>query len=347
MRSFTDPQSLKHRLAHLEHLRVAVIGDLILDEYLMGRVDRISPEAPVPVVNLERRTVRPGGAANVALNLQALGIQTHLYGVVGTDAHGWELQALLQAQEIHTQGIVALEDRPTTVKTRVVSRRQQIVRLDREDPSPVPPEHLTPLFQSLEELRPDAVILEDYNKGLLHAGTLPRLRELLGSTWVAVDPKEENLDFYHQVHLLKPNRRELEHLVGQRLQGAPQVQRAAHQVYRQLQPRHLVVTLGEEGMWLVTRAMEAHVPALPVEVYDVTGAGDTAIAFLTVGFLMGLSPVEATALATLAAGLKVQKFGAARVTLDELFQALDRHWHSLIENIQTFQGGSDDEVSEG
>lgn len=346
MRSFTEPETLKERLQHLDRFRVAVVGDLILDEYLVGRVDRISPEAPVPVVNLERRTVRPGGAANVALNLRAIGVQTALFGVVGTDAQGWELQALLQAEEVGTQGIVALEDRPTTVKTRVVSRRQQIVRLDREDPSPVPPQALDRMFQALRDWHPDAVILEDYNKGLLNAETLPRLRDLLNPVWVAVDPKEENLEFYRGVHLLKPNRRELEHLAGRRLSHLSQVQQAAREVYRRLAPEHLVVTLGEEGMWLVAPHLEAHVPALPVEVYDVTGAGDTAIAFLTVGFLLGLDPVEATALACLAAGLKVQKFGAARIPLEELLAALDRHWTPLLENTQIHQGGND-EVSEG
>ncbi len=346
MRSFIDAEGLKARFQQLSRLRVAVIGDLILDEYLMGRVDRISPEAPVPVVNLERRILRPGGAANVALNLQALGIQTSLYGVVGTDAQGWELKALLQAEGVDTEGVLALEDRPTTVKTRVVSRRQQIVRLDREDATPVPPAFLDPLFRKLAERHPEAAILEDYNKGLFHAGTLPRFRELLNPVWVAVDPKEENLEFYRDVQLLKPNRRELETLAGRRLRSLDQVQGAAREVYRAYRPRHLVVTLGEEGMWLVAPGLEAHVPALPVEVYDVTGAGDTAIAFLTVGFLLGLNPVEATALACLAAGLKVQKFGAARVRLEELLQAVDHHWNALLENTQIHQGGND-EVSEG
>ncbi len=338
----TDADWVIDRLRQVPRLTLGVVGDLILDEYLFGDVRRISPEAPVPIVEIQDRTIRPGGAANVALNLKALGAEVYLFGVIGDDPAGYELKAALREENIHLEGLLTDPSRPTTVKTRVVSQNQQMIRLDKEDPSPLSSPITHQLLEALThaEVDLDALIIQDYNKGTLTPPLIEGILRQKGRWFLAVDPKKENFFRYQGVHLLKPNLREAREALGAVGETAS-VTKLADVIMEQLAPEVLVITLGKEGMALYTPEDAYHIPARSVEVYDVTGAGDTAIAFLVLGFLIGLPPESAGLLASLAAGIEIQKFGAAQVSLEELIPVIQEEWQDLAQKIRIHhkQGG--------
>jgi D-glycero-beta-D-manno-heptose-7-phosphate kinase len=296
--------------------RVLVVGDVMLDRYWFGEVSRISPEAPVPVVKVERIEERPGGAANVARNCAALGAEVALLSVVGADEAGQALARLLAASDIDAS---LHEDAQlnTTVKLRVIGRQQQLLRIDFEN-SPaheVLQAKLAEFSQRLADC--DVVILSDYGKGgLTHIGDMIRLARAAGKP-VLVDPKGDDYQRYAGVSVITPNRAELREVVGRWRDEADLLQRA-EKLRTELGIGALLLTRSEEGMSLFTAAGVEHEPALAREVYDVSGAGDTVIATQAVMMAAGADPVTAMKLANRAAGVVVGKLGTATCTLDEL-----------------------------
>jgi len=300
---------------------VIVVGDVMLDEYWFGPTARISPEAPVPVVQVTESQSRPGGAANVAANLASLGARTVLCGIVGDDANGRNLAALLANRGIRVDFATAAS-RPTITKLRVLSRNQQLIRLDTEDR--YLPEDAAGLGALLEpHLAAAAVcILSDYAKGTLHDVPALIARCRAAATPVLVDPKGSDFERYRGATVLTPNLAEFEAVVGPAADEDELISKA-EALRASLDVRCLLVTLGERGMLLLAEQCEpVLLPARAREVFDVTGAGDTVIATLAAGIGAGMDIVDAAALANLAAGLVVRKIGVASVTTSELQLAL-------------------------
>lgn len=301
--------------------RILVVGDVMLDRYWFGDVSRISPEAPVPVVKVERSEERPGGAANVARNCAALGAQVSLLSVVGDDEAGSVLKRQMEeggiAASLHRDGAIS-----TTVKLRVIGRQQQLLRIDFE----TTPSHevLQAKLAEFEKRLPecDAVILSDYGKGgLTHIGEMIRLARTAGKK-VLVDPKGDDYARYTGATVLTPNRAELREVVG-RWSDDAQLEEKAQQLRRTLGLEALLVTRSEEGMTLYRDQAVVHQPAQAREVFDVSGAGDTVIATLAAMLATGSPWADAVEVANLAGGIVVGKLGTAVVSRDELVAALN------------------------
>lgn len=313
-------ESLSDLLEGLDELEVAVVGDVMLDRFVHGRVDRISPEAPVPVVHVEGEEERLGGAANVALNVAALGARTSLFGVIG---EGEAADALLDGLGRTTTEphLLRIAGRPTTLKTRILGGTQQITRIDRETREPLAPDQSRRFLDSLRERGPfDAVIVSDYHKGVISPELMALLREWFAEgTVVVVDPKRADFDFYRGVTCLTPNARE----AAQATQHLVVDDRSAAEVGRRLreslQLECLLLTRGEQGMTVVERDAEVtHLPADATEVFDVTGAGDTVIATFATLLAAGVGEVDAARVANLAAGQVVRELGTAVVDAGRL-----------------------------
>jgi D-beta-D-heptose 7-phosphate kinase/D-beta-D-heptose 1-phosphate adenosyltransferase len=304
-------------------VRILVIGDLMLDRYIIGSVDRISPEAPVPVVRVEKESIALGGAGNVAANVVALGAACDVVGCVGEDQEGFTLLQRLKELGVGTEGVASIPGRPTTVKTRIMARHQHVTRVDREDPSDVPAEWVDALMERVGGLLPEAqgVALEDYNKGVL-------LPSVIGGTIRAgraqgvplvVDPKRLRFFEYRGATVFKPNARELEDALGDHIRADDPDWMET--VRARLGVENLLLTLGERGMALQS-AQEGYlrVPTVARDVYDVSGAGDTVTAVMSVGLALGASPLEAAILANHAAAVEVGKAGVATVSPKEILR---------------------------
>jgi len=305
--------------------RVAVIGDAMLDVYLRGDVERISPEAPVPVVRVRDRRHALGGAANVAQNVRAVGAAVDLIAAIGDDAGGRQLCGMLTAIDAETASLVTVE-RPTTTKTRIVARSQQVVRVDEEEDADLDGQEVARLLGVVTAAvaDADALVFEDYNKGVL----VPRVIEAAmaaaraKSIPIVVDPKYRNFFLYRGATIFKPNRRELEAALGADVDlDHPE---ALPATLARLGVDHLLLTLGERGMALVSAGgVVKRVPTVAREVYDVVGAGDTVTAYLALVLAAGGSATEAAIIANYAAGVEVGKLGAATVSPDEVIEAYD------------------------
>lgn len=306
--------------------RILALGDVMLDEFIFGRVRRISPEAPVPVVEVSRQTLALGGAGNVVSNLVALGASPVPVGIVGEDADADRLRAAFEKLGVPTACLITDGSRPTTLKTRIIAHNQQVVRADRESraaASEAIEDRLIAAFQQQLETA-DAVVVSDYNKGLLTPRVLAqtlaaaRQRDLV----VCLDPKLRNLAAYQPVTVITPNHQEASEATGIEIDDEASLLAAGRQILDSLACRAALITRGEEGMTLFAAREEGgavtHIPAAAREVYDVTGAGDTVIATLTLALSSGASIVEAAVLANHAAGVVVGKLGTATVTRDEL-----------------------------
>lgn len=300
--------------------RIAVLGDAMLDVYLRGDVDRISPEAPVPVVRVRDRTEALGGAANVAQNVAAIGAQVELVAAIGRDRSGERVRTLLAALGADARGLVEI-DRPTTTKTRVVARGQQVVRVDEEVDADLHGPEVDALLLAARRAidDADALVIEDYNKGVL---TETIIREAIQvararAIPIIVDPKYRNFFAYAGATMFKPNRRELEAALGAAVDlDHPE---ALPAVLQRLGAERLLLTLSERGMALIDPDGTIHrIPTTAREVFDVVGAGDTVTAYLAAMLAGGATPVEAAIIANDAAGIQVGKAGAATVTPDEL-----------------------------
>jgi rfaE bifunctional protein kinase chain/domain len=326
------PRSLpRERLVSLletaAHRRVAVIGDAMLDVYLRGDVERISPEAPVPVVRVRDRRFALGGAGNVAQNVRAVGARCDLVAAIGDDSGGRQLCAMLGAIDAGLDSLVTV-DRPTTTKTRIVARSQQVVRVDEEDDGDLDGDEVERLLVVVRAAvaASDAVVLEDYNKGVLVARVIDAAIHAARDKGVpiVVDPKYRNFFHYRGATIFKPNRRELEAALGAEVDlEHPE---ALPATFARLGVEHLLLTLGEHGMALISAGGEIdRVPTAAREVYDVVGAGDTVTAYLALVLAAGGSAREAAIVANFAAGVEVGKLGAATVSADEVVEAYDAY----------------------
>ncbi len=303
-------------------VRLLVVGDVMLDEYLWGDVERVSPEAPVPVVHVTRESTALGGAGNVVRNAAAMGATCLFCGVVGDDRAGDRVIDLLKDLGVDVQGVVRVEDRPTTRKTRVEARSQQMLRFDRETDEPIGRAASRRLLRAVEAALPgsDGLVLEDYGKGLLHKTVLRGLMKRAADAGlpVTVDPKEHVASF-RGADLVKPNQREVEQLTGIRIRSRDDLGRAVAKLRRSLGGSHVIVTRGADGMTVFEGELSpVDVPIAHSEVYDVQGAGDTSIAALTLARLAGGSLLEAAVIANAAAGVVVGKVGTATATPDEI-----------------------------
>jgi D-beta-D-heptose 7-phosphate kinase/D-beta-D-heptose 1-phosphate adenosyltransferase len=307
-------------------MHVWVVGDLMLDEYVMGAVERISPEAPVPVVRVRDTEHRLGGAANVARQVAALGAEVSLAGVIGDDAAGEDFLRLCGASNINTRAVIRLPERRTTRKLRVLGHSQQLLRLDWEDLKPCAPQATVRMVSKLADgRRPDAIILSDYAKGVLTPETIASVTALRGSGPVVVDPKHRDFTRYRGATTITPNLRELEAAAAQALDpdDTEAIAAAARLLAQAAGLEAMVVTLGDRGMLVVpVEGSNIAVPAIKRAVYDVTGAGDTAISVLTLSLAAGASLAEAAQLANAAAGVSVGQIGAVAVDAGSIRNAL-------------------------
>jgi rfaE bifunctional protein kinase chain/domain len=298
-----------------------VVGDLMLDRYLTGTVDRISPEAPVPVVRVEAERWALGGAGNVAANVRALGAECDVVGGIGRDPEGNLLRDRLEELGAGVTGLVELRGRPTTVKTRIMARHQHVTRIDLEDASDVSPSHAEELEGAVRRLAPSssAIVLEDYNKGVLVSSVI-RAALSAGkdsSIPTVVDPKRLRFFDFRAADVFKPNARELEDALGERLR--PDDPDWMDQVRRRLACQTLLLTLGEAGMAVCAEEGGfLRIPTVAREVYDVSGAGDTVTAVMAVILAAGGTPLESAILANYAAAVEVGKAGVATVSPQEI-----------------------------
>jgi D-beta-D-heptose 7-phosphate kinase/D-beta-D-heptose 1-phosphate adenosyltransferase len=327
----TDSEIL-HRLSSL---RILVIGDVMLDHYIVGDALRISPEAPVPVVRVDDEFHRAGGAANVAMNLAGLGVATRLFGVTGDDEAGRRLHGILEASGVRLEDWGRSTQAPTIVKSRIVARNQQVCRIDREasrehySVGTLDPGMRTLLAEAVDSS--DAVILSDYAKGMIKQPLIGTVIEMAAKrgVLVAADPKPSQPLSYRGIGLLTPNRQEAVRMAGLEdfdLRDTVPLEEVCRLVHERHAPEILAVTLGPEGMALSENGMiTGRFPAAVREVFDISGAGDTVIATLTAALAAGAVPVEAARLANRAAGLVVSKFGTAPVNLDALASECPEH----------------------
>jgi D-beta-D-heptose 7-phosphate kinase/D-beta-D-heptose 1-phosphate adenosyltransferase len=311
-------------LAAIRELKILVIGDLMLDHYIWGDVHRISPEAPVPVVNASRESHTAGGAANVALNLASLGVAARVAGSLGEDAAGNKLLGLLGAAGVDTSLCLTAPPRPTIVKTRVIVRNQQLCRIDHEAAASLYSIEASPALLSAIEAS-DAIIVSDYAKGVISQSTLNAILDHAKrhGKIIAIDPKPSSQLKFEGASLITPNRHEALELAGLaeprigELYPLEQVCRVVHERYS---PELLVITLGADGMAICREGKVKQIlPTRARQVFDVSGAGDTVIAILTIALASGATPEQAAMLANLAAGVVVSQIGTATTTLEDLF----------------------------
>lgn len=317
-------------LSAAPRVRVLVVGDVMLDQFIWGSVSRISPEAPVPVLDFTRESFMPGGAANVARNLVSLGTPAELFGAIGQDYAARNLVALLAEQKIGCAGLVRSAARHTSVKTRIVAHQQQVVRVDRETRGGLDGRTTAGLLVGFRRqiARADAVIIGDYGKGVVTQTLLDEIRKICRErgVWMSLDPKPVHRLNLEGLSLITPNRKEafeLANLPDETKTANPladtNLMLVGERLLAELHPALLLITLGELGMLLCQRGQKPfHIPTVAQEVFDVSGAGDTVIATFTLAVAAGASPVEAALLSNHAAGIVVGKVGTATTTPEEL-----------------------------
>lgn len=321
-----DRNTASEFLGRCQGKLIAVIGDVMLDRYFWGAVSRVSPEAPVPVIDVERETSHLGGAANVALNLKSLGCKPLLCGIAGNDNSGAILRSIILQNGLPDEGIITLDTRPTTVKTRIIGNNQHIARLDRERRDDISRNEVRQLMEVLISQKDIAgIIIEDYNKGVISANlindTLQFAQER--NIPVFVDPKHRNFFDFRNVTCFKPNRKEAQEALGFALKTDDDVRRAGAILLERLQCENALITLGERGMALFERNGNADfVPTRARHIADVSGAGDTTIAVLAATYVGGASIRQAVRLANVAAGLVCEEPGIVTIQTSRLLDAL-------------------------
>jgi rfaE bifunctional protein kinase chain/domain len=321
-----------HLINRMKTSRVAVVGDIMLDRYLFGDTERLSPEAPVPVVTVREREAKLGGAANVAANVAAMGAKCLLVGPVGDDGDGAAIRQELAVSRLEDRYVLTVAGRPTTSKTRIIARSQQIVRIDDEVDTLVEGADLNRLIAAAREALADAdaLLLEDYNKGALPPALILAVMEVAKRRGipVVVDPKYRQFFEYSGATVFKPNRRELESALG----AAVDLQNgnALPEVLSRLKVDNLLVTLGADGMVLVTKdGTLTQIPSIARQIYDVSGAGDTVTAWLGTALAAGASVREAAQLANYAAGVEVGKPGVATVSPEEVLAVHEERFDQI------------------
>jgi len=316
-----ESKKVRQIIKNFKDKRVLVLGDLMLDKYIWGNVIRISPEAPVPVVEVNKDTSCLGGAGNASHNLKSLGAFPLLVGVVGNDAEGqW-----IKENVTDNRGIIADDNRPTIVKTRIIAHQQQVVRVDLEKKTAISSMIEEQLFNFIREETYDGILISDYNKGTLTKSLMSKVLSYSQEKRIPVfvDPKFENFFLFSPVTLIAPNHFEAEKIVQHDCWTDSEVERAGQKILSQISALYLILKRGEQGLTVFEKGKKPlHIPTGAMEVYDVTGAGDTVIATAALGLLSGGSIQEAAILANTAAGIVVGKIGTAAVTSEELLSSL-------------------------
>jgi len=312
---------MKTLIKNFKGKRIIVLGDLMLDKYIWGDVVRISPEAPVPVVEVKKDSTCLGGAGNVHNNLEALGASSLLVGIVGKDPEG----ELIIKNISDARGIIIDEQRPTTVKTRIIAHHQQVVRVDVEKKHPISQDVENQIFDFIQGEKCAGILLSDYNKGILSQSLMNKVLSFAQDNEIPVfvDPKVENFFLFSPVTLITPNHSEAEKIVLYECLSNEQVEKAGEDIFSRISCKYLILKRGEKGMSVFEKGQKPlHIPTNAKEVYDVTGAGDTVIATAALALLSGATIKEAAFLANTAAGVVVGKIGTAAIHADELIAAL-------------------------
>jgi rfaE bifunctional protein kinase chain/domain len=307
---------------------ILVIGDLMIDHYIWGSASRLSPEAPVPIVNVKNESTTLGGAGNVVQNLVSLGAKVAVAGIIGNDTYGSQLVEILESEGVETNVIIKDNSRPTTVKSRVLVGSHQLVRIDREVAEPISPELENEFADKLKVHieSADIIIFSDYNKGLFTPRLTQRIISLANgyNKKVIIDPKGLDYNKYKGAYLIKPNRKELaEAAKTDKIKTFADIQDAAKIIFSQTDTNYLVVTLSEEGMAIITQQTNKLLPVKATEVFDVTGAGDTVIATITYFIASGFSVEEACELANHAAAIVIRHVGSATTTIEQIMQDIE------------------------
>jgi len=321
---------LKKIVSQFEGAEVFVLGDIILDEFIWGEVSRISPEAPVPVVNMTSFSKNLGGAGNVVNNLCALRAKVTVSGVVGDDAEGRAVLEQLKRLNVSTDGVFVEKERPTTLKTRIIALNQQVVRIDKESAAGIKTKTREKIIDYVKENvgKFEGVIISDYAKGVISKSLLREVIPLLRKKGkiVAVDPKIKNFPYYRGASVVTPNQKETEAVLRYDIEDLKGLNRAGRELLKYSGCEAVLITRGKEGMSIFERSGQAtHIPAVAKEVYDVTGAGDTVISTFTLALMSGGKPKEAAVLSNYAASVVVGKVGTATLGVEELLRVIDEN----------------------
>jgi len=315
-------EKLKRLVKKIKNKNIAVIGDIIVDHYIWGDVERISPEAPVPVVFVKKEEYKPGGASNTCNNIISLSGKTTLFGTIGNDEIGKRAILKFKNINIDTSSIIIDSSRPTTLKTRIIARKQQVVRVDKEKTEKLKKEISDKILNNLEEKinEFDGIIISDYGKGVVNRYLLSKLIPFVvkKKKIITVDPKTEHFFYYKNVTSLTPNHFEASSAIHLRCETDKEVETAGKKIMKKLNSTSLLITRGEKGMTLFTRDKIYHIPTVAKEVFDVTGAGDTVIATLTMALSSGIDFLNSSKIANVAAGIVIGKIGAATTTIQEI-----------------------------
>lgn len=301
--------------------KILVVGDVIVDEFLWGKVSRISREAPIPVVEVLRESFMPGGAANTANNICALGGNVSLSGVIGDDFYGKILCEKLEEKGIDTQGLMILDEYSTTVKTRIIAQQQQLARIDREKKREVTGSVRESISAYCREHLNDVrtIVIGDHGNGVITQELFKAIVDM--GKRIIVDPGRKDFSLYKGASIITPNRQETEAFVGMKIEGRNEIEDAGRRILSEIVEEAALITLGEDGMCLLEKTeVIVHIPTIAREVYDVCGAGDTVVAALALALSCGATLQEAASLANLAAGIVVAKFGTATVLREELLK---------------------------
>lgn len=323
---------LKKHIDRFSDTRILVIGDIIIDEYIWGDVSRISPEAPVPIVEIRQETKMLGGAANVINNIASLGGKPILCGVIGDDHMGREIENKIKNMGLSSEGIIIESDRPTSIKTRVVAHNQQVVRFDRESRNKILSESIESILDFIEQRRDrlDAIIVADYGKGVISAELMKGLRKLVRDSDIilAIDPKAGHFEYYQGVDVITPNHHEAGAFCQMEIVDEETLIQAGKRMMKELNCRALLITQGKDGMTLFENGGEiSHIPTIAKKVFDVTGAGDTVISTFSLGLASGLDLKSAAIISNFAAGIVVGEVGTSTVKAEELKKVIT---HRLI-----------------
>ncbi len=319
-------RSLPDIFTSFNNLRVLIIGDVMLDSYIWGVVERISPEAPVPIVNVKKRDVRLGGAANVALNVQALGATPILVALYGDDDNGKKLRSILATQAMSSDGLVTSAQRPTTVKTRVIASSQHVVRVDEESDRVASSTEEQQLMERIEKLLPtcQVIVFEDYDKGVLNASLIEKTVALAKKNNIptVVDPKKRNFLAYKEVSLFKPNLKEMREGLKIDLESGnqKQLETGIAILKEKLSVKGVMATLSEHGVYIDYKNERVSLPAHPREIADVSGAGDTVVSIAALCVALDLPPKQIAALSNLGGGLVCQHVGVVPIDKEELLR---------------------------
>jgi len=308
---------------------VLVVGDVMVDHFIWGKVSRISPEAPVPVVDVQKDSIMLGGCANVLNSIYAMGGKVYVAGVIGSDDIGKILLRELRQKKIETNGIIVDKNRPTTLKTRIVAHGQQVVRFDKENKKAILPKETGKILQYVDAMRRKigAVVISDYNKGVVSRSLVSGIKDIVGGSGVVicVDPKHNDFSIYEGAHVITPNHHEAQRAAGMEITNGEDLERLSEKILKMHDFQAMLITRGEEGMSLFEngrKIVHTYFPTQAKEVYDVTGAGDTVIGVLALSLAAQAGLKEATCLANLAAGIVVGKIGTSTVSREELIKVL-------------------------